>query len=393
MTTSDDGVVAPSLVEGEWARVGWEVGRDVAAPVADEVDRDARVPREAIEAMRQRGLLSMLLPRDAGGGEAGVAEAAQVARVLAGHCASSALVFAMHSIEAYNLRRHGTSSPLRDLAREAAADGLLIANANSEVGVGGDVSRSIAAVDTTTTSWTLDKACLAISYAEASDLIFASARRDEDAAETDQVFVALRRGDCRLETQSGWDTLGLRGTCSQGYRLSGPVARGSVFPVPFATIANDGGGQVRQLLLSAVWVGLADAALARAHAFVQAAARKAVGTVPPGALRVAEIAERVQGARALLVAAAERFASLEAAGQLENLPFQMSLRTLKVATSSAAVEAATRALEVCGIVGFKRDSPFSMDRIVRDAHGGLVMVSNDRYLQDNARTLLVAKHL
>ena len=54
---------------------------------------------------------------------------------------------------------------------------------------------------------------------------------------------------------------------------------------------------------------------------------------------------------------------------------------------------ATEALEVCGIMGYKRDTPFSLDRIIRDAHGGLIMVSNDRYVHDNAQLLLVSKKI
>lgn len=393
MKIASEGMVPPDRSENLWAKAAWEIGGQVAGPSADEVDRDARLPSEAIAAMRERGLLTMLLDSEVGGKSANVADAVQVTRALAHHCASTALVYAMHSIEAYNLQRHGSSNGLKDLAREIASKNLLISSATSEVAVGGDVSRSIAAVDFSKSSPMVEKECLAISYGEASDLIFASFRRDANAAETDQVYVALRRAECVLEPLDQWDTLGLRGTCSAGYKLKGPVNPHYIFPVSFAVIANDGGGQVRQLLLSAVWVGLADSALARAHSFVRAAARKAVGTVPPGALRVAEIACRVESARALLASEVARFIALEASSRLENMSFQSSLRSLKISTSRSAVDSATMALEVCGIHGYKRDSPFSLDRIVRDAHGGPIMVSNDRYLADNARSLLVTKDL
>ncbi len=387
------GLIAPADAAGHWEQAAWRLGLEVAAPAADDVDRRARFPHESVQAMRDGGFLSALLPTSVGGGGAGVVELVGAVRALAAHCASSALVLAMHSIEALNLVRHGTTPTLMDLQRALAADQLLIANANSEVGVGGDVGKSLCAIDTGASPWTLDKQALAISYGEHADLVFATARRAPDATESDQVFCILRRPDLELEPTSEWDTLGLRGTCSRGFTIHARVDPDLVFPVPFATVANDGGGQARQLLLSAVWIGLAEAAGATAHAYVRAAARRSIGTTPPGALRVAELAAELEAGRSLLVAQALRFEHLEREADLENAGYTMALRNLKVTTSALAVHVASSALSVCGITGYKRDSEFSLDRVLRDAHGGVIMVSNDRYLHDNAQLLLARRQL
>jgi len=394
MTTDlNDGLLAPGEAAGAWEQGAWRIGAAVAAPAADDVDRQARFPVEAVDALRDEGFLGALLPKSVGGGEAGLLELVGAVRALAAHCASSALVLAMHSIEAFNLARHGTTEALTDLQREVAEGRLLIANANSEVGIGGDVGRSICALDRSTTPWTVEKQALAISYGEHADLIFATARAHADAVETDQVFMILRRGAFSLEAISGWDTLGLRGMCSKGYRITADVDPALIFPMPFATVANDGGGQARQLLLSAVWVGLAEAAAARAHAFVRAAARKSIGTMPPSAMRLAEIAGELQEARSLLVAQTLRFDWLDAQSDLENAGYVMALRNLKVSTSTLAVQTATAALGICGIVGYRRDSEYSLDRVIRDSHGGLIMVSNDRQLGDNALLLLARRQV
>ena len=389
----NNGLISPSEATGKWEQAAWRIGVEVAGPAADDVDRLARFPAEAVEAIRAEKLLSALLPAELDGGGASLVDMVAAVRALATHCASSALVLAMHCIEVYNISRHGDTDALRSLARDISADGLLLANANSEVGVGGDVGRSICALDRTTSPWTLEKHALAISYGENADVILTTARRDPDAAETDQVFIAARRGDFDLEPTSEWDTLGLRGTCSRSFKLMVRADPELVFPVAFSTIANDGSGQARQLLLSAVWVGLAEAAAAKAHAYVRAAARRSVGTTPQSAMRLAEIAADLEEGRSLLVAQALRFGWLESKSDLENAGFTIALRNLKVTTSTLGVRTATAALGICGITGYKRDSEFSLDRVIRDAHGGLIMVSNDRYLADNAQLLLARKQI
>lgn len=388
-----EGLIAPAEATGKWESLAWRLGREVAGPAADDVDRLARFPHEAVEALKSEGFLSAMLPTNVGGGGATVFEMMGAVRALAVHCASSALVLAMHSIEVFSLNRHGNSSALRTLASEIVSQQLLLANAYSEVGVGGDVSKSICALDTSATPWTLDKHALAISYGEYADVVLTQARRSLDAKDTDQVLLACRRQDLTLEPTSDWDTLGLRGTCSRGFHLVAKVDPELVFSSPFATIANDGAGQVRQLLLSPVWVGLAEAAAAKAHVYVQDAARRSIGSTPPSAVRLAEMAAELEEGRSNLVAAALRFEVLDRAGELENVGLIMSLRGLKVSTSSLATRTSTAALGVCGIAGYKRDSKYSLDRIIRDAHGGLIMVNNDRYLNDNAQLLLVRKQI
>jgi acyl-CoA dehydrogenase len=368
-----------------------DIGAAVAAPAADAVDRDARFPHESVAAFRERGLLSALIPRELGGGGAALSEVSEAVREIAAHCASSALVLAMHSIEVGNLVRHGTTEPLRELQREVVAEQLLFANANSEVGIGGDVGRSRCAVEVVDGRPTLVKDALAISYGEFADMVVATGRRTADSEETDQIQAICRRP--QLEALSEWDATGLRGTCSRSFRLRAEIDPDLVYPVPFAIIAATGGLHTSQLLLSSVWVGLAEASAAKAHAFVRAAARRDIGTTPKSALRLAELGATLDMARGVLHATAQRLDQAIGTDEVDNPGLLAALRNLKVSTSQAGVDVARAALEICGIVGYKRDTPFSLDRQLRDSFGGLVMISNDRYLHANAQMLVARKRM
>jgi acyl-CoA dehydrogenase len=387
------GLTAPSNGTGRWERKAWFIGQEIAGPVADDVDRSGRFPAEAVAALRAEGLLSALVPTELGGSGATLADLAWAVRALAVHCTSAALVLAMHSIEVFNIARHGTSPGTRAFLREVAERELLIASCNSEVGLGGDATRSRCAVEEKGDRLALDKEALAISYGADADVITATARRAPGAPESDQVLLICRKDDVTLEPTSSWDALGLRGTCSIGYRLRAETSPDDLVPVPFGVIASDGGIQSRQILLSAAWVGLAEAAASKAHTFVRAAARKAIGTTPLSSVRLAELAGDLQQSRSLLVTALLQFEALDAVGDLDNAGYIVALRTLKVGTSELALRVATAALRICGIAGYRRDSPHSLDRIIRDANGALVMVSNDRYVTDNATFLQVRRQI
>jgi hypothetical protein len=123
------------------------IGAGVAGPAAEAVDRDARFPHEAIAALREQRLLGAFVPEELGGRGATIAELAAVCETLGRFCASTAMIYAMHQIEVTCLVRHGLSTPFfRSYLAELAEREWLIASATSEVGVGGDLRRSVCAL-------------------------------------------------------------------------------------------------------------------------------------------------------------------------------------------------------------------------------------------------------
>ena len=76
---------------------------------------------------------------------------------------------------------------------------------------------------------------------------------------------------------------------------------------------------------------------------------------------------------------------------LASLGFAIRMNNLKVAATGQAPAIVARALAVCGITGYRCDSPYAVGRHLRDAYGAALMISNDRILAANAAMLLVHK--
>ena len=71
--------------------------------------------------------------------------------------------------------------------------------------------------------------------------------------------------------------------------------------------------------------------------------------------------------------------------------FAVAMNSLKVSTSMLVVDIVNRAMGICGMAGYREDSPHSLGRILRDAHGAAVMVNNDRINSNTAQMLLIYK--
>jgi len=368
------------------------IAEHVAGPHAEEVDRDARFPTEAIDALREEGLLSALIPAEFGGVGATVSEVAQITRLLGAQCSSTGLIFAMHHIQLACVVRHGRTELLRDFLVELAESQYLLASATTEVGIGGDLRTSLCSVQRTGGGrFFLRKQAPVISYGAYADAIIATARRSPESAHADQVLVLCRPPGLTLEQVSEWDALGFRGTCSPGFTLSAEGDAAQVFTDPFAKIAATTMLPTAHVLWSSVWLGIATAAVERARLFMHAEARKKPGFTPSSAIRLAELSATHQQLAALIESAARRYDSDSSEAALPpDAESAIAMNNIKVSASTMVVDIVGEALAICGLTAYRLGTRHSMSRLLRDAYGALVMVNNDRIIANNAQMLLMS---
>ena len=380
--------VAPSELVERAARIGAQV----AGPVADAVDRDARFPGEAFDALRDERLLSAMVPVEFGGSGASVSDVARMTRALGAHCSSTALIFAMHHMQVACIVRHGHNEYLSEYLAELCEAQYLLGSATTELGVGGDLRTSLCAVQRASHRFLLEKRAPVVSYGVYADAILATARRSPESAPGDQVLVLCRPPDLTLEQVSEWDTLGFRGTCSPGFRLTAEGEAEQILPTPFSHIAAVTMVPVAHVLWSSAWLGIASAAVDRARRCLRADARKQPGVTPAGAHRLAELSAAHQQMVELVNGLARRYeAASDDVETLSTMGFAVAMNNLKISASTMVVDIVGRALSICGLAAYRLDTPNSMGRLLRDAYGAALMVNNDRLLGNNAQMLLMAK--
>ncbi|MFE0016683.1 acyl-CoA dehydrogenase family protein [Mesorhizobium sp. NPDC059054] len=365
----------------------------VAAAHADDVDVKSRFPREAVDALRLERLLSIQIPSELGGEDATVSDVAEICSLIGQSCASAAMVFAMHHIKLSSLVSHGSESDWhRAFMHRIADEQLLLASATTEGGIGGNLRNSICAIEVNGADCHLEKDATVISYGEYADAILITSRANAEAASTDQVMTAFTKDQYTLERTQVWDTLGMRGTCSDGYLFKGDAPAAQILPKPFAEIAAQSMLATSHLLWSAVWYGIAVNAMARAQSFVRAAARKSPGAPPPGALRLAEASSLLQLLKSNIIAGLREFEAAKADhDRLSSIGFAVAMNNVKIGSSETILTIINHAMLVCGILGYKNGTPYSLGRHLRDAHSAQLMISNDRILGNTSNLLLVHK--
>lgn len=251
----------------------------VAGKFAEDVDKQGRFPSEAIAAMKAEGLLGMQVPVELGGMGASIAEVAEVCSLISQECASSSMILAMHHIKLASLISHGSGDSWHEgFMRRVASEQMLLASATTEAGIGGNLRNSICAIEIDGDTCRLTKEASVISYGAHADAILITSRSNAEAAPSDQVMTVFLKGQYTLEKTHDWDTLGMRGTCSEGFLFKAEAPKQQIIPQPFAEIAAESMLATCHLLWSGVWYGIA---------VMRSAAPRPLFAAPPAPIRAA----------------------------------------------------------------------------------------------------------
>jgi len=369
------------------ARAAAEVARDYAAAV----DGEGRFPREAFAAIREQRLLGIMVPQSLDGEGASLSQMVDVCYTLGQACSATGLIYAMHQVKMACIVRHTQgNAALEQILRRIAQEQLLMASSTTEGQAGGNVRSSEAAIERQDGRVNLLRQATVISYAIEADGIVTTARRSAEAAGSDQVLLVLMKSDYTLERLQVWDTLGMRGTRSEGFTLRAQAPADQVLAEPYEKIHSQTMVPYAHLLWGAVWAGIAAAAAGKAQTFVRHAMRQAKGQLPPGAPHFTQAVSTLRTLRGLLnsnLHAYEAAANDEKA--LASMEFQSMITLTKVQASEMALAVVLSSMRACGLSGYRNDTEFSIGRLLRDIMSAPLMINNDRILANLATTSLM----
>jgi len=353
---------------------------EVAAAHAGAVDAQSRFPQEAMDALKAENLLGIMVPASLGGEEASVADVVDVCYTLGRACSSTGMIYAMHQVKAACIAYHGMDSAWhRDFMTRMVADQLLLASSTTEGKGGGNVRSSEAAVEQTGGRIVLVRDASVISYGAQADAVVTTARRAAESDASDQVLVVFEKKNYALEVNGGWDTLGMRGTCSSGFSLKAVGSPDQILPQPYGAIHAQTMVPTAHLMWSANWAGIAAGAVDRAKKFMRKAQR--AGALPPGVPHFTQALANLRTLRALIAATLNRYESIAHDPKaLGGIDFQTAISLLKVDASELAVTTVMNAMRATGLSGYRNDSDVSVGRALRDILSSPIMINNDRIL-------------
>lgn len=370
----------------------------VAAAHADEVDRDARLPLEAVGALKEMKALSVMVPPEFGGPGVSLRAIADGCYELGRACSSTGMAFAMHQIQVATLLRHLDAGPwFEEYLGRLVAEQRVIGSVTSEVGIGGDMGHSIAAVsEVEGESGVLcfEKRATTVSYAVASDDFLSTLRRSPEAKETDQVLVMHSADQTELEQTSEWDTIGMRGTVSPAYVVRAKFGPEQVMAGNYGLMLTETIVPLTHIFWSHAWLGIATSAFERGRAFVRAQAHRNPGVPSSSARRLAVVMSDLSLLRSEVHRALDDFLAwdaVEGRAPLSTMAAELRFNNLKLGATRQTQKICLDVLDAIGMAAYRNNTPYSVGRQLRDALSGPLQVTNERIAHYDAALLTISK--
>jgi alkylation response protein AidB-like acyl-CoA dehydrogenase len=363
------------------------LSRECLAPRAAWYDRDAVNPVESWRDLHREGFLGVAIPRAHGGLDVDMATYVAIIRTLAQGCASSAMTMHMHSTVMRFIAALGTEAQKRRYFAEVVDHGRLFGSWGSEPAV--SLSRTFlmeTAIRETASGWEVDgiKHFCTMALGAAHYMVWCAQDAGTDMGKS--LLLALVPADADGIVSDGkWNTLGMRGTYSPSVTFTGVrIPRDAILGPPGSALQA---GVVESFGLgyAAIYVGIAEAALAFAVDYAKKRVVKpdniAVAEDPTVQRHIGGLAVHLDAARLVLDACAARW-------DRADVPERAHLANkAKYLATEASLEVTSKVIQIAGGRGAGKDFP--AERAFRDVRTATLMPPTvDRMLETIGKAAL-----
>jgi alkylation response protein AidB-like acyl-CoA dehydrogenase len=349
----------------EYTSIIDKIATEVTAKHAQDVDANARFPRESIDALRESGLFGLVSAKEVGGKGQGLRVSAAVVERLARECASTAMITMMHYCGTMVVEAHGSETLRSEIASGKHLTTLAFSESGSRSHFWVPVSTATAADGQVKLN---AKKQLITSAGECDGYVWSS--KPASAEGLSSIWWVPSSSD-GLSIPTRYEGLGLRGNGSAPIHAEGvsipesnrlgddgagfDVMMGNVLP-PFCMMGQ------------AVSVGIMEGAIGRTVGHVSTSkygySGETIAGFPQVRAKVATMRTKADMCKALL---------LDGLTALETGRPDAQLRVLqsKVAGAETALEVVDLAMRATGGAAYRKD--IALERYFRDARAASVM--------------------
>lgn len=363
----------------------------LAAEHAAGTDDRAEFPVAVLDALRETGLLGLLVPADHGGFGGGVEELVDVGIALGRADMSVAMIFTMHCQQVAAIVRHGDPDLCAAVLPEIAAGRMYLASVTTEAGKGGHLLTAESELTARGGTLTVDRFAPIVTGGLHADGFLITMRSPGADSNHEVSLVFARRDQLTVEVSGDWNPLGMRASHSTALRLTGTVPADQIVGGPglFNRVVLETFGPLAHLGWSAAWLGTAAGALSRVLRMLRSPEGRKNGALESELLltRLSRARQRLDTVHALL----RRTSATYARGEDMSRPSrQLLLNALKITASEECYRAVEELVDAVGLRhGYLRGSPTGLERSLRDLRSASLNYSNDRlHLADGRLALL-----
>ena len=346
-----------------WRNKAKDVAKNIVAPRAKEIDAKGEFAWDIVDAFAQRGFLSLLIPKEYGGGEADITSFCTIVEEIAYYCASSALLVIVQNVGLMPVVLGGTPELKEKYLPRVVKEKALVSFCLTEPEAGSDSASIRTKAVLNNGHYLINGRKVFITNGGVCDLYSVMAVTQPGKKVEGISAFLIEKGTPGLSVGKTEKKMGILGSNTTEVILEDvkvPVsqrigAEGSAWWLMMRTLNRS------RPAIAAQAVGLAQGSLDYAIKFVQEKGWAKKGEDSQGIrVKLADMAIEIEAARALVYKSAGMMDE-----KIKGIPVQMFSAMAKYFASDMAMKVTTEVVQIMQWEGLVRKHP--VERMMRDA--------------------------
>ena len=347
----------------QWREKARELARNMVAPRAAGIDGEGEFAWDIVDAFAQQGFLSLLIPKEYGGGEADITSFCMIVEEVAQYCASSALLVIVQNVGLMPIVLGGSQELKEKYLPRVGKDKALVCFCLTEPDAGSDSASIQTKAVLKDDHYLLNGRKVFITNGGVADLYSVMAvTKPGKKVEGISAFV-VEKGTPGLSIGKAEEKMGIRGS-----NTTEVILEDVKVPISQRIGVEDGGWWLMMRTLNrsrpaiaAQAVGVAQGALDHAIRFIKEKNWASKQNDAQGIrAKIADLAIEIEATRALTYKSA---AMMDA--RMKGTPVQMFSAMAKYYASDIAMKVTTEVVQVMQWHGLVKTQP--VERMMRDA--------------------------
>jgi len=332
------------------------------APLADQIDKNKKIPQELISKLAENGFLGIFIPEEYGGSGMDYVSYSIIVEEISRACASTGVFVSAHcSLGTWPILNFGTEEQKRKYLPKLASGEMIGCFSLSEPNAGSDAGSLTTFAEDKGDYYEIQgtKNWITNGVEAGLSIVFAKTRKTENYRGISAFIVETNTPGYQILKVE--DKLGIRGSSTTQVALDKVrvpkenllLEEEKGFKVAMATL--DGG----RIGIAAQALGIAEAAFRYAKYYAKERVQfgKPLATLQAVQFTIADMSTKIAAARHLILHSSHL--------KDENRPYGKEGAQAKLFASEAAMWITTKAIQVCGGNGFTTEYP--VERYFRDA--------------------------
>ncbi|WP_227994956.1 acyl-CoA dehydrogenase family protein [Oceanobacillus sp. CFH 90083] len=359
------------------------------------VDENNKFPEESLDLLKANNFMSLIIPREFGGGGYNVKIASDIAQILASGCLSTAMIWGMHCQQIYTIMNNVESEKKRIL-NEISQNQLYIASVTSEHTKGGYLLSSNSPLHWYNNSeFELYRLAPTVTGGEYADAYLITAKKSQESTDKNVLLLYAVRDEISITDIGDWHSMGMRGTQSVSMLIKGKLgAKNILTEEDFSGIAQTSLIPIGHIMWASCWLGATKEVFKKAIKILKKNKNK-FNTLTYS--RISSIRLKIDIVNNYLERLIDEFTMCMERNDrtsLESTSFNIQINNLKIIASENLFAAANETIELLGMYhGYIKNELIPLERLFRDLRSASLMYHNDRLKEANGKLSLYNSEL